>query len=113
MSSCRYHWSPASMVIACGHSAFLHWGFQLMASKVQWCKHMSTCWLFLETKNRKEKALVLQGIISLPFNSWSCWLIFYHYFLVPRIPHLPKKYAFFLCKYVETCVSSLLHIIDS
>lgn len=24
MSSCRYHWSPASMVIACGHSAFLH-----------------------------------------------------------------------------------------
>jgi len=38
MSSCRYNWSPASMVIACGHSAFLHSGFQLMASKVQWCK---------------------------------------------------------------------------
>jgi hypothetical protein len=34
--------------------------------------------------------------------------------LVPRIPHLPKKYAFFCCaKCVETCVSSLLHIIDS
>jgi hypothetical protein len=28
-------WSPASMVIACGHSAFLHSGFQFMASKVQ------------------------------------------------------------------------------
>jgi hypothetical protein len=24
MSSCRYNWSPASMVIDCGHSAFFH-----------------------------------------------------------------------------------------
>jgi hypothetical protein len=49
--------SPASMVIACGHSAFLHWGFQLMASKVQWCKHMSNLLTFSWNQKIERKKL--------------------------------------------------------
>jgi hypothetical protein len=113
MSSCGYNWSPASMVICLSAFSFLTFRIPIDGFKSPMMQTYEYLLTFSWNQKQKGKSFGTPRYYLSSLQLMELLTDILSLFLGAKNSTPFKRDAFLLCKYVETCVSSLLHIIDS